>query len=91
MSYWSRWPRLRGIVLRLALDRKAAGAAGGALVMPAGVLWWGDYPWETWWTDGLGLVLGATGMALVVMALGGRQPDWIDPEGAGEPRASHEG
>ena len=32
----------------------------------------------TWWLDGLGLVGGATGAALVWAGLRGSRPDWID-------------
>jgi hypothetical protein len=31
-----------------------------------------------WWLDGLGLVVGATGVALVWAGLTGAKPDWID-------------
>ncbi len=76
----SAWRRLRGVLLRVARDRGAAGLLGAALALPAGLLLARDYGWETWLTDGLGLVLGATGLALLLMALGGARPDWIDPD-----------
>jgi hypothetical protein len=31
-----------------------------------------------WWLDGLRLVVGATGIALVWAGLTGSRPDWID-------------
>lgn len=73
--------RARGALLRLAFDRRVAVAAGLALVTPAAWLRWADYGWEGWLSDGLGLLCGATGAALVAFALGGRRPDWIDPDG----------
>lgn len=71
--------RLRGGVLRLARSRSAAFAAGSALLAPAIALMAADHPWESWLTDGLGLAGLATGAALILTALGGRRPDWIDP------------
>ncbi len=79
----SRWAirarRLRGGVLRLARSRMTAFAAGSALLAPSIALMAADYPWESWLTDGLGLAGLATGAALILTALGGRRPDWIDP------------
>lgn len=70
--------RLRGFLLRLAFHRPTALAAGlacgGAAVWLAAI----DAPWESWLSDGLGLVAGATGAALVLVALGGRRPDWVE-------------
>ena len=71
--------RLRGGVLRLAQRRAAAFACGLALLGPAVAVAAADYPWENWITDGLGLAGLATGAALILTALGGRRPDWIDP------------
>lgn len=34
-----------------------------------------------WWVDGLSLVTGATGVALIWAGLVGSGPDWVDPEG----------
>jgi hypothetical protein len=31
-------------------------------------------------TDGFGLVIGATGVAFLLAGIGGRRPDWIEPE-----------
>ncbi len=72
--------RARGALLRLAFDRRVGVAAGLALVTPAAWLRLADYRWESWLSDGLGLLCGATGAALVAFALGGRRPDWIDPD-----------
>ncbi len=70
--------RTRGVLLRVALRRTPALAAGFLLLVPATVIAVGDYGWESWLTDGLGLVGGATGAALVVTGLAGRRADWIE-------------
>jgi hypothetical protein len=70
--------RLRGVLLRIVLSGRPGIAIGIALLAPSMVLWLGDYQWETWYTDGLALILGATGAALIVAAIAGRRPDWID-------------
>ena len=57
----------------------AALVAGSVLLAPAVAVTAADYPWESWLTDGLGLAGLATGAALILTALGGRRPDWIDP------------
>ena len=71
--------RLRGWFLRLALNRTLSIGLGLLLLAPAVWLFVGDYPWETPVTDGLQLVLGATGVAMLLAGLGGRRPDWVDP------------
>jgi hypothetical protein len=50
------------------------------LLAPAVWIFVGHPSWETQETAGLGVVLGATGAALILAGLGGRRPDWIDPE-----------
>jgi hypothetical protein len=70
--------RLRGVLLRLVLNRSAAVAAGAALVAPATLLLLRDFPWESGATDGLGLVMLATGIALAWAGLTGRRPDWME-------------
>jgi hypothetical protein len=65
-------------VLRLVRERTSAIAAGAVLLVPSLALLAGDYPWESWVTDGAGLVLGATGVALVFAGVAGRRPDWVD-------------
>ena len=72
--------RLRGSVLRFALKRPAAITLGLLLVAPSAWLLVQELPWETPATDGLGLVLGATGVAFLLAGIGGRRPDWIEPE-----------
>lgn len=69
--------RIRGMLLRLVLNRSGAVAAGVALATPGAVLLLRDFPWESGATDGLALVLLATGIALVWAGLTGRREDWI--------------
>jgi len=71
--------RVRGWFLRLVLNRMASIVLGLILLAPAVWLAVADYRWETPATSGLGLILGATGAALVLAGIGGRRPDWIDP------------
>lgn len=70
--------RLRGLLLRLALDRRLAVVVGLCLSGPAMWLLVADYRWESWITDAVGLVLGATGVAMVLAGLSGRRPDWTE-------------
>lgn len=70
--------RFRGALLRLVLKRPVAIALGLALLLPAAWLMMQDLPWESAATDGLGLIVGATGAALVLAGIGGRRPDWQD-------------
>jgi hypothetical protein len=69
--------RVRGFILRLVRRRAAATAAGLALAAPAAWLEVGR-PIDAWWVDGLSLILGATGVALVWIGAVGVTPDWID-------------
>jgi hypothetical protein len=78
--------RLRGWLLRLVLKRGVSIVLGIVLLAPAVWLLAGDYKWETAATDGLGLILGATGAALLLTGIGGRRPDWIDPTHDGSVR-----
>ena len=70
--------RLRGLLLRLVLNRAFAIATGTAIALPGAALLVGDYAWETGATDGLALVAFATGVALVWAGVSGRRPDWVD-------------
>ena len=52
-------------------------AVGLALTIPAAwVEWTGRF--APWWAEGLALVSGATGVALIWTGLTGIAPDWID-------------
>ena len=70
--------RLRGWLLRLVLKRTAAVMVGLFLLAPAVWLLVADLSWENGATDGLGLVLGASGAALILAGLGGRRGDWVE-------------
>lgn len=75
-----RLKRVRGAVLRVVLKRPAAVAIGLTLTTPSVWLLAQDLPWETPATDGLGLIAGATGVAFLLAGIGGRRPDWIEPD-----------
>jgi hypothetical protein len=72
--------RLRGSVLRFALKRPTAIALGLVLLAPSAWLLVQDFPWESPASDGIGLILGATGAAFLLAGIGGRRPDWIQPD-----------
>jgi len=72
--------RLRGSLLRFVLKRPAAITLGLMMVTPSLWLLIRELPWETPVTDGLGLVVGATGVAFLLTGIGGRRPDWIEPD-----------
>jgi len=72
--------RTRGFVLRLVRRRVLAIVVGGTLVVPAAyVEFSGRY--GAWWQDGLALVVGATGLAILWTGLTGVSPDWVDTDG----------
>jgi hypothetical protein len=69
--------RLRGALLRFVRHRGAVIIAGFALTVPAA---WVEFSgrFDAWWIDGLALVGGATGAALLWSGLTGVPPDWIE-------------
>jgi hypothetical protein len=69
--------RVRGAILRLVRRRALAIAVGLALVLPAA---WVEFSgrFAAWWIEGLALVIGATGLAILWTGLTGAAPDWID-------------
>ena len=69
--------RARGLLLRFVRRRPAALAVGLALALPAA---WLEFSGriDAWWIEGLALVAGATGVALIWVALAGVSPDWIE-------------
>jgi hypothetical protein len=69
--------RVRGALLRFARNRPAAIVVGLLLVIPSA---WIELSGRasSWWMDGVALVAGATGVALVWTALTGTRPDWLE-------------
>jgi hypothetical protein len=69
--------RLRGAILRLVRRRVLSIFIGLTLVIPAA---WIEISgsFDAWWVEGLALVSGATGLALLWTGLTGLAPDWID-------------
>ena len=69
--------RARGALLRLVKRRALSMTIGTVLAVPAVWLELGrlDVPW---WIEGLCLVVGATGLALLWTGLTGPSPDWIE-------------
>jgi predicted phage tail protein len=63
-------------MLRLIRRRVTAVVVGAALVVPA--VWVEVRGADAWWADGLSLVLGATGVALLWTGLFGLRPDWVE-------------
>ena len=71
--------RVRGVLLRIVFNRTLASLGGIAFLGSFCFLRLIEFKWETWVSDGLTLLLGATGVALLFVAIQGREPDWIDP------------
>jgi hypothetical protein len=69
--------RARGALLRLVRRRGLVMVIGAALVAPAA---WVEFVAldVDWWLQGLGLVVGATGLALFWTGLTGTNPDWVE-------------
>jgi hypothetical protein len=74
----SRARRLRGLLIRLVLNRPVAIGVGAVLAAPGVLLMLRDYEWESGATDGLGLLLVATGIAIVWAGITGRRADWVE-------------
>jgi len=70
--------RARGVLLRLVRRRPLAILVGALLAVPAGWLEWSGR-FGAWWVEGLSLVAGATGVALIWIGLTGARPDWVEP------------
>ncbi len=72
--------RARGLLLRLVRRRALAIIVGLALAVPAA---WIEFSgrYDAWWVQGMALVLGATGLAILWTGLMGASPDWVDKDG----------
>lgn len=66
------------MLLRLARRRPLSVAIGVLLVAPAVWLQSAGGRFASWYLDGLSLVMGATGVALLWVGLAGLGPDWIE-------------
>ena len=71
--------RFRGAILRLVRRRALAIAVGLALLLPAA---WIELSgrFGAWWIEGLALVIGASGAAILWTGLTGAAPDWVDDD-----------
>jgi hypothetical protein len=74
----TRARRLRGLLLRLTLNRVLSVTLGTMLALPGAWLLFNDYSWETGATDGIALLVLATGIALLWVGISGRKPDWYE-------------
>jgi hypothetical protein len=72
--------RLRGLVLRLVLNRPVAIGCGLLMLLPGLWLFRTDQRWESGATDGVALLLVATGAAIAWTGVTGRRGDWVDPD-----------
>jgi hypothetical protein len=77
LGNWVLLRRARGAVLRLVRRRSLSLTVGLALAAPAA---WTQTVgrFDAWWVEGLSLVAGATGIALIWTAIAGLKPDWIE-------------
>jgi hypothetical protein len=69
--------RARGMLLRFVRRRVLTIVVGLALVIPSTWIELGGRA-GAWWIEGLALVVGATGLALLWTGLTGTSPDWIE-------------
>ena len=67
--------RARGLILRFVRQRVPAVVVGSCLVVTAAWIEWGMRV-DAWWLEGVALVAGATGVAILWTGLTGAQPDW---------------
>jgi len=67
------------MILRLVRRRALAIAVGLGLVLPAAWLEFSGRV-DAWWMEGLALVVGATGIAILWTGVTGAAPDWVDDE-----------
>ena len=63
-------------MLRLVRRRGLSMSLGLALVVPAAYVQFAGG--GAWWLEGLSLIVGATGLALLWTGLTGVSPDWVE-------------
>ena len=65
------------MLLRLVRRRALSMTVGALLIAPAA---WVEFMSNdaSWWMQGAGLVVGATGLALFWTGLTGPSPDWVE-------------
>jgi hypothetical protein len=70
-------PRVRGALLRLVRRRRLSIVIGLLLAAPSA---WIELSPKvgSWWVDGMALVVGATGLALLWTGITGPGPDWTE-------------
>jgi hypothetical protein len=69
--------RARGALLRLVRRRPASALVGALLVVPAAWVEFGTQDFPAW-SQGIALIAGAVGVALLWTGIAGLAPDWID-------------
>ena len=69
--------RARGLLLRLVRRRRTVIVLGLLLITPAAWVHLGHASVPAWF-EGVSLVLGATGVALVWTGVTGARPDWVE-------------
>jgi hypothetical protein len=69
--------RSRGALLRFIRNRPLAMLLGLAMAAPSAYIQFSGRS-NAWWLEGLSLVVGATGLALLWTGLTGPSPDWVD-------------
>jgi hypothetical protein len=69
--------RVRGALLRIVRRRGLCVVIGVLLVAPAVWVQFGGVS-APWWAEGLSLMSGATGAALLWTGIVGLEPDWVD-------------
>ena len=69
--------RARGLLLRLVRRRRTVIVFGLLLITPAAWVHLGNASVPAWF-EGVSLVLGATGVALVWTGVTGARPDWVE-------------
>jgi len=71
--------RVRGTLLRMVRRRSLSVVVGALLVAPA--VWVEvSSAGVPWWVEGVSVVMGGTGAALIWAGVRGPRPDWLDTQ-----------